>query len=125
MLSSGGYHDQDDGDVIEYSGTEGKESKATEATLSMVKSAELHNQIRVIRSSQLLKKNKYRPEVGLRYDGLYVVRSYVITDQEKQTHRFRLERCPGQEPIRCEDNSSRRPTVFEIEEYKKLKLKDW
>ncbi|KAF2128198.1 hypothetical protein P153DRAFT_293707 [Dothidotthia symphoricarpi CBS 119687] len=125
VLSGGGYHDQDDGDVIEYSGTDGKDFKATDATLHMVKSAELGNQIRVIRSSQLVKKNKYRPEVGLRYDGLYVIKSFKVTDREKQTYRFHLERCPGQDPIRCEDNSSRRPTPYEEEEFRNLKLKDW
>jgi hypothetical protein len=121
VLSGGGYHDTDDGDSIEYSGTEGKNFTPTEATLQMITSANKKNQIRVIRSAQLNKSNKYRPERGLRYDGLYVIKDYKLVDKEKQMYRFRLERCPGQAPIRCGEDNSRRPTIFEMEEYDKLK----
>ena len=122
IVLSGGtpYHDQDDGDVIHYSGTEGKDFTPTENTLHLVRSAELGNEIRVIRSCHLPKKNPYRPELGLRYDGLYTVKYYIIVDQKSAIYRFRLERCAGQEPIRCEDNGARRPTIFEVEEYKRL-----
>ncbi|XPS79995.1 hypothetical protein M3J09_011959 [Ascochyta lentis] len=122
VLSGGGYHDQDDGDTIEYSGTEGKDYEATDATLSMIKSAELGNHIRVIRSSQLLKSNKYRPSCGLRYDGLYQIKSYKELDHKKRTYRFHLERIPGQEPIRFEGDA-KRPTLFEEEAYDKCKGK--
>ncbi|KAH8728475.1 PUA-like domain-containing protein [Phaeosphaeriaceae sp. PMI808] len=122
LSGGGGYHDKDDGDFIEYSGTDGKEHKPTEATLMMVTSAELGNDIRVIRSSQLHRNNKYRPQLGLRYDGLYKIKSFKIVHEEKQIHRFHLERCPGQQPIRCGENAARRPTVFETVAYQKLKL---
>ncbi|KZM28061.1 hypothetical protein ST47_g816 [Ascochyta rabiei] len=122
VLSGGGYHDQDDGDTIEYSGTDGKDYQATDATLSMIKSAELGNHIRVIRSSQLLKSNRYRPSCGLRYDGLYQVKSYKELDNKKRTYRFHLVRIPGQEPIRF-DGDAKRPTVFEEEAYDKCKGK--
>ncbi|KAJ4366381.1 hypothetical protein N0V83_008017 [Neocucurbitaria cava] len=127
VLSGGsGYHDKDDGDTIEYSGTEGKNFTPTENTLHLVKSLELGNPIRVIRSAQLVKTNKYRPELGLRYDGLYTVKGYVIVDRETAMHQFRLERCKGQEKIRCEDNAARRPTIFEVKEHERLwKAKSW
>ena len=123
MLSGGWYHDVDAGDSIEYSGTDGKAFTATEATLQIITSVRLGNQIRVIRSAQLNKGNRFRSERGLRYDGLYVIKSYKEVDKEAQKYRFRLERCPGQAPIRCGNSNSRRPTIFEMLEYVKLKGK--
>jgi hypothetical protein len=126
VLSGGGYHDKDDGDVIEYSGTDGKNFTPTEVTQQMITSATLGNDIRVIRSSQLQKgKSKYRPQLGLRYDGLYRIMSYELVDKEKQRYQFRLERCPGQHPIRYEENAARRPTIFEVEEFERLRTKIW
>ncbi|KAI9874521.1 MAG: hypothetical protein M1823_007665, partial [Watsoniomyces obsoletus] len=126
VLSGGSYHDKDDGDVIEYSGTDGKNYTPTEVTQYMITSATLGNVIRVIRSSQLQKgKSKYRPELGLRYDGLYKIKNYQLVEKEKQRYQFRLERCEGQDPIRSEDNAARRPTIFEVEEFEKLRTKVW
>ena len=125
VLSGGGYNDQDDGHIIEYSGTESKDSTPTEATNALIVSKDLGNPIRVIRSSQLVKSNKYRPELGLRYDGLYQVKDYKLVNEAKAMYRFHLERCEGQEPIRCEDNAARRPTIFEVEKYQELKKKVW
>jgi hypothetical protein len=122
VLSGGGYHDYDAGDSIEYSGTEGKNFTPTENTLHLVKSSETGNPVRVIRSSQLNKRNTYRPELGLRYDGLYTVVGYTITDPEKQTHRFRLVRCEGQDPIRYE-GKAKRPTIYEIAAFDELRAK--
>jgi hypothetical protein len=121
VLSGGHYHDKDDGDTIDYCGTDGKDSKPTEATQHMITSAGLGNPIRVIRSHQLHEKNKNRPEQGLRYDGLYIITAYEILDVEKQIHRFKLERCPGQEPIRCGNDASRRPTKYEVSAYKQVR----
>lgn len=120
VLSSGGYHDRDDGDVIEYSGTEGSNFEIKAATQSLIISAKLGNHIRVLRSSQLPKSNKHRPSCGLRYDGLYQIKSYQEIDLEKQTYRFRLERIPGQQPIRSQ-GVTKRPTVFEEEAYQRCK----
>jgi hypothetical protein len=120
VLSSGGYHDKDNGDTIQYSGTEGGDYKIKAATQSMLTSAKLGNHIRVLRSSQLPKLNKYRPEVGLRYDGLYQIKSYKEINLEKQDYLFHLERVPGQQPIRSE-GPTKRPTVFEIQEYERCK----
>ena len=125
MLSGGGYHDVDNGDTIEYSGTTSKDSTPTEHTAHLIRSCELGNNVRVIRSAQLSKKNPFRPECGLRYDGLYKVVSYVLTNEDYAMYRFRLERRPGQHPIRCQNNSARRPTRFEVEEFLKLKAKIW
>jgi hypothetical protein len=124
IVLSGGYayHDVDNGDVIEYSGTPGKHSTPTENTIHLLTSAVLGNPVRVIRSAQLNKKNKYRPELGLRYDGLYQVRGYRNIDQETAMYRFRLERCEGQDPIRFE-GKAKRPTLYEVREYERLKDK--
>ncbi|KAF1851363.1 uncharacterized protein K460DRAFT_254694, partial [Cucurbitaria berberidis CBS 394.84] len=121
LSGGGGYHDHDDGDTIEYSGTEGKNGKASENTQHLIKSRDLQNEIRVIRSSQLVKTNRYRPKCGLRYDGLYKVTDYWLVNQEKQMYRFKLERCPGQDPIRCKGSGAERPTSFEVEAYEDLK----
>lgn len=123
--SGGGYHDTDDGKTIEYSGTEGKNFKTTETTQEMITSANYGHPVRVIRSAQLAKSNNYRPELGLRYDGLYVVKGYKEIYKEKQMYRFTLERCPSQAPIRCggKEDHSRRPTAYEIAAYDELKEK--
>lgn len=120
ILSSGGYHDKDDGDAIEYSGTDGSNFNMTAATQCMITSATLGNHIRVLRSAQLPKSNKHRPEVGLRYDGLYQIKTYKEINLEKQTYLFHLERVPGQEPIRSQGVTAR-PTVFEKQEYDRCK----
>lgn len=120
VLSSGGYHDKDYGDIIEYSGTEGSNYNIKAVTQSMLTSHKLGNHIRVLRSSQLPKSNKYRPDIGLRYDGLYLIKSYKEIDLEKQDYLFHLERVPGQQPIRSE-GPIKRPTVFEIQEYERCK----
>ena len=122
VLSSGGYHDQDNGDTIQYSGTEGSGFEMTTATQSMVTSSKLGNHVRVLRSSQLPKSNKYRPSCGLRYDGLYQVKGYTVISQEKQSCRFYLERIPGQQPIRFE-GETKRPTNFEEIAYDRCKGK--
>lgn len=121
VLSSGGYHDKDFGDTIEYSGTEGSNFNITAATQSMIKSAELGNHVRVLRSSQLPKSNKHRPEVGLRYDGLYQIKSYKEISLEKKDYLFHLERVPDQQPIRSGKGPNGRPTVFERHEYEVCK----
>ncbi|CAI6339329.1 unnamed protein product [Periconia digitata] len=124
VLSGGSqYEDEDKGDTIWYSGTDGKNSKPTENTLRMVESCDtVHNNVRVFRSHQLSKKNPFRPEVGLRYDGLYTVQQKQLRDEEKQIFRFLLVRCKNQHPIRYGDNSWARPTKFEIQEDTKLRL---
>jgi hypothetical protein len=122
MSGGGGYHDDDHGDTITYSGTDGRDFTPTENTLRLVESSKLGNPVRVIRSAQLNKSNKYRPEMGLRYDGLYTVKGYTITDLQKQIHRFVLVREEGQEQIRCEGRA-KRPTGEEKREFERLRAK--
>ncbi|KAI8933759.1 hypothetical protein NX059_009472 [Plenodomus lindquistii] len=123
VLSGGGYHDVDNGTSIEYSGTESKDSTPTENTTHLITSINLQNPIRVIRSHQLVKSNPYRPSVGLRYDGLYKAKSFEVVDKNKAMCRFRLERCEGQERIRCEGDAARRPTYYEEMELERLRRK--
>ncbi|KAI1510885.1 SAD/SRA domain containing protein [Pyrenophora tritici-repentis] len=122
IILSGGHSttDSDNGDVIEYSGTEGKNFCPTDVTNFMLLSSKVKNPIRVLRSSHLPKKNPYRPDKGLRYDGLYTVTGVVVTDQMTAMHRFTLERCEGQAEIRYE-GKGKRPTLWEVAAYEKLK----
>jgi hypothetical protein len=60
--------------------------------------------------------------MGLRYDGLYTVKGYTITDLQKQIHRFVLVREEGQEQIRCEGRA-KRPTGEEKREFERLRAK--
>ncbi|KAF2100341.1 hypothetical protein NA57DRAFT_73951 [Rhizodiscina lignyota] len=130
VLSGGtGYQDRDDGDEIWYSGTDGADFQMTENTKRMIESATgvdengtiTKHPVRVIRSHNLSSvKSFYRPERGLRYDGLYDVLSYQVLDAEKQTHRFHLRRCAGQDPIRYQ-GPERRPTTEEIQQYEKIR----
>jgi hypothetical protein len=94
----------------------------SEATTRLIESCDAVGEpVRVIRSMNLKKPNQYRPEVGYRYDGLYEVVSYELRNKLKAAYRFKLERCPGQNPIRCKGKEAR-PTYWEKEEYAKLKL---
>ena len=62
------------------------------------------------------KESKYRPEQGLRYDGLYVVKDVKVIDEKKRAYRFVMERVAGQDPIRWK-GLAKRPTQEEIHEY--------
>ncbi|KAF2254143.1 hypothetical protein BU26DRAFT_134308 [Trematosphaeria pertusa] len=107
VLSGGESTDEDNGTDIWYT--------PTDSTVRMIESCDsVHNPVRVIRSHQLPKRNRYRPVVGLRYDGLYEVVEKKPVDTEKAAYKFHLVRCKDQHPIRCEDNAARRPTRFEI-----------
>lgn len=130
IILSGGnhYNDRDEGDEIWYQGTDKKpEDKhnhkaITESTLRMIESCDNDEKrpVRVIRSHGQPKTNRWRPEGGFRYDGLYVVLSYEVLDEEKGAYLFRLRRQPGQDPIRAE-GVYKRPTDQELAEYQKLR----
>lgn len=121
VLSSGvGYDDTDDGETIYYSGTPGSNGEATENTKYLLISLDTGHPVRVLRSSQLPKGNPYRPQRGLRYDGLYTVVDVKLLDEDKAMHRFRLERCKGQMGIRYQGKGAR-PTEYEVKEYERLK----
>jgi hypothetical protein len=122
IVLSGGNHygDVDNGDDIMYSGTNSVTEALTGSTQRMIESCdEIKEPVRVIRSWNLDRKNPYRPLRGFRYDGLYDVVGYTVVDVTQASYQFHLVRCPGQPPIRHEDNAARRPTRFEIEAYDK------
>ncbi|KAF2197326.1 hypothetical protein GQ43DRAFT_342613, partial [Delitschia confertaspora ATCC 74209] len=131
VLSGGsGYNDRDEdyGDIVYYWGTDAKrnDGQPTQSTLRLIESCDIVKQpVRVFRSMNLKADNPYRPECGYRYDGLYDVVSYEISQSEveKAAHRFKLVRQPGQHPIRCALNGekSKRPTKYEVEAYHRMK----
>lgn len=83
--------------------------------MRLIESCELAP-VRLIRSANLPNTNPYRPERGYRYDGLYKVVSYEVLKQDGAVYRFKLVRCEGQGPIRCE-GLGKRPTRWEVEAY--------
>lgn len=121
MAGGYGYDDEDHGDVILYRGTDSKDSTPTDVTMRLIESCDMvRNPVRVIRSSNL-KDSPYKPIVGYRYDGLYDVVSYTVTDPTKAIHRFKLVRRPDQDPIRS-SGPEIRPTQYEVAEYTQLRL---
>lgn len=147
IVMAGGYkEDRDNGDEVFYTGTEGEDGVPTENTKRLVESAmgyekdgkHIKNPVRVLRSHKLGNKSAYAPTKGFRYDGLYDVVSYNITDSQRQIHVFRLTRQPGQDPIRAlrsgsgsdsiqDPSLSARPTKEEVEAYHKVRevIKDF
>lgn len=99
ILVAGKYpEDEDNGDEIIYTGTEGTSGDATEATKQLLAVVGKQKPVRVIRSSELT--SQYSPEEGYRYDGLYDVVESTLLDRQKSHYKFRLLRCPDQDPIR-------------------------
>lgn len=121
VLSSGrtkGYADIDEGEEISYCGTRGKDSTPTAGTNLMLESLKTKNPIRVLRSAKLT--GKFKPELGLRYDGLYEVQSMEPLDEATALYRFRLTRLDNQYPIRY-TGYYKRPNQREVEEFQELK----
>lgn len=114
------YQDRDEGDIVHYYGQDSRDpNQIARGTRLMLLSEKNDIPVRFIRSSKA--NSKYAPELGFRYDGLYKVRSHEIVDEAKQTHLFRLERIPGQGPIRGGNGPESRPTPQEIHAYKQDK----
>ncbi|KAL0264444.1 hypothetical protein SLS55_000394 [Diplodia seriata] len=122
QLFDGGshYQDQDGGEEIWYSGTDGKDGKASENTQSLMLNVTSGKEVRVIRSHNLSAASSYRPPRGFRYDGCYEVLSYRVLDNTKMACLFHLRRKSGQDPIRF-GGKERRPTEAEVREYDKFK----
>ncbi|KAF2839340.1 hypothetical protein M501DRAFT_934149, partial [Patellaria atrata CBS 101060] len=123
IVISGGsqYQDRDEGEEVWYCGTDGTgNGESTENTKRMVESAKGLEPVRVLRSHGLHKGNKYRPQKGFRYDGLYDVVGFQILDAAKQVHRFHMKRREGQDPIRFEGEEAR-PTLEEIGAYEAIR----
>ena len=108
----------DNGDYIEYWSTDGNKGKLSKPTRGLLRSYEKKTPIRVLRASGLPPTNKYRPEKGYRYDGLYLITDYNLADADKTTQRYKfdLKRLPIQTPIRFE-GVAKRPTKHEIQAY--------
>lgn len=120
VLSSGEYADVDDGEDILYCGTSGAEGAPTAGTKLLLETHRLKQPLRVLRSAALPRKNAYRPEKGLRYDGLYDVVGFEVIHPATAMHRFSLRRGPDQHPIRYR-GVERRPTDQELLEISKIK----
>jgi hypothetical protein len=120
------YPNEDNGDEVLYCGTDNTNLRADEPsqdTKAMILNYSDGNPVRLFRSYNLGTRNKYAPERGFRYDGLYDVKGYEKMDPDgdkRNRHRFRLVRCDGQDPIRFE-GAARRPTTQEVYEYEKDK----
>lgn len=115
VISGSQYEDKDNGEEIYYTGTKDKSSNGTvtDATKLMLANIQNAQPVRVLRSHGLPATNRYRPERGFRYDGLYRVVSSEPLDTQMAHHRFRLLRLEGQSPIRSE-GEARRPTQQEL-----------
>lgn len=111
------YADIDEGNSIQYCGTRGKDGNTSQATQLLLESEKKDIPIRLLRGSKLATINPYRPESGLRYDGLYKITSHELLENKSQLHRFRLQRMEGQTPIRHKGKEAR-PTPEENEELK-------
>jgi SAD/SRA domain len=101
--------DEDHGDTIFYTGTKSKpgSSTPTESTQWLLDSAvkrenDDRRPVRVLRGCVVKrrKNNIFAPKVGYRYDGLYYVVEWTLIDAKTHHYRFKLVRCPGQDPIR-------------------------
>lgn len=124
MTGQSGYPDEDRGDEVLYCGTDvpvsdSESPTVTKDTQLLLDSVAHGHPVRLIRKSTL--KSPWAPQVGYRYDGLYDVKEFeklkVPGNHNAARHRFRLVRCPGQDPIRGTGSESR-PTAQEIERFK-------
>ncbi len=106
VVSGGGYANVDNGNSIEYCGTQGSQNAPSAGTNLMLKAYETQQSLRVLRSASLPAANAYRPARGIRYDGLYHIISHEIMDEDKAMYRFSLTRLGGQDPIRCNGDGS-------------------
>ena len=110
----------DNGNSIEYCGTQGNQNTPSAGTSLMLKAEETQQSLRVLRSASLPPTNTYRPARGIRYDGLYRITSHEILDPDKSMYRFSLTRLEGQDPIRCSGDGSI-PSNAQISELDKIR----
>lgn len=118
------YPNINSGDEIWYYGTESDDpARPTDSTQHMIESSRNKMPVRVLRTSEMTTEgpNEYRPQEGMRYDGLYKVVGYKVTRLDKQIHLFHLVREPDQGPIR-HAGLEVRPTPEELEALAKAKI---
>jgi hypothetical protein len=118
------YPNVDNGKEVLYCGTDNTNPDVdapSHDTKAMLVNHATGKPVRLFRSSNL--NNKFAPELGFRYDGLYDVKGYEKMDpdgEKRNRHRFKLVRRDGQDPIRS-DGPAKRPTAQEVDEYEKDK----
>lgn len=118
VVASGGYKDEDEGEIVQYCGTESTTSTPTKNTNLLLEALQLQQQIRLIRGEN--KNSIYAPKKGLRYDGLYLIKGYEIVNSNSAMYRFTLRRCSGQDPIRFRGPETR-PTDQELRQLATIK----
>ena len=118
VMNGGTYDDVDNGTSIQYCSPKGKakDSPAT-STKYMLKSFNERHEIRVLRGSGL--PSRFRPEKGLRYDGLYVINSCDLVDEQRSAYRFNMTRKLGQYRIRS-GGTDGRPTKAELNQIRTI-----
>lgn len=124
VMSGGSYPNIDKGNEVWYYGTESDDpSRPTDSTQHMIESCKLKTPVRVLRASKMNTEgpNDYRPQEGMRYDGLYKVVSYEVKNSTRQVHLFHLVREPNQGPIR-NSGPEARPTSEELDALAKAKV---
>jgi hypothetical protein len=72
----------------------------TSATEALFESYRTRRPVRVFRSFRLAEIVEHKPLEGFRYDGLYTVVAPELVKRERQIYRFKMERIPGQGPLR-------------------------
>lgn len=128
VVISGMYEDldQDDGDVVYYSGSKAHDNDdprhlphPTRATKLLHTSISTQRPIRVLRSANA-HRSRYAPKVGIRYDGLYHAAHRQVRPNTKGGlyERFRLERLPGQS--RLSDICDQSPTALQMRDFARI-----
>lgn len=123
-MSGGSYPNIDRGDEVWYYGTESDDpTRLTDSTQYMIESCKLKTPVRLLRASKMTTEgpNDYKPQEGMRYDGLYKVVDYEVKNPVKQVHLFHLVREPDQGPIR-NSGPEVRPTPEELSALAKAKI---
>jgi len=119
VIADGGYADKDDGESIEYCGTQSANTKPTKNTALLLESYRSKQPLRVLRAAN--KRSKYAPKEGVRYDGLYEIVDKELLVEGTAMFRFSLHRLKGQDPIRYKGVEVR-PTDQELVE--RMKIRD-
>ncbi|ROW11423.1 hypothetical protein VMCG_01249 [Cytospora schulzeri] len=128
IVLSGAYREVDDdrGDIIYYSNPGSRDNKDPENLSKSIGRRYLDRSLlsgRPVRVLRAAKCSAYAPAVGIRYDGLYVVKArespFRHNAEGGAYTRYVLERVPGQESLK--DICERSPTAREMRHYKKIR----
>jgi hypothetical protein len=126
MSMSSQYLDEDNGDVIKYSGTNSATQNGpdtiTRGTGWLIDAQIKGKLVRVIRArgSNIKKGSEYLPSKGMRYDGLYKIKEFQLHNVDgKESYVFTMVRVEGQEPIRYQAPGAR-PNKRDLEAFERL-----